>query len=240
MMAPRTPPTDGHDRLGSCQLGRIGPGSDRRPHGGASADSRTVHSDRCTKRTQVRRRAFIAGVTASLPAIAGCAGVSGLASKPLARVQTDLSYRSLEQTYVEGQPTIDSAPAAEAWLATDPEWIETNVRWEHLTDAERTSLRRLQRNFDPERNFFTAVVGALPSEYGLGKYRDERFDDRTMHVYAKATKTSVGGGTDPDPGEPAYAYDYTFLLWDLRDGAKPPTELDFDFRAGEVTTSDRR
>ncbi|WP_275738224.1 hypothetical protein [Halorhabdus sp. SVX81] len=137
---------------------------------------------------------------------------------------------------MKGQPTLDAAPAADAWLATDPDWIERNVRWANLTGHEQDSMRQLQQRFEPGEYFFTAIVGALPSDYGLGKYRDVRIDEQTIHVYANGAKMSIGGGSDPDPGETEYTYDYTFTLWKLRDNLSAPTDIDFNFRRGELPT----
>jgi hypothetical protein len=155
-------------------------------------------------------------------------------SDPSVRTQTDLSYRSYSDQYVQGQPSFESAPTANGWLATDPTWIEENLRWDNLAAGERDSLRRVQNNFEPDNFFFTAIVGALPAFYGLGKYREFEITNRTLHIYAEARRTSSGGGTTPAPDEPSHIYDYTFTLWRVLDGSNPPNTIDFNFRLGEL------
>jgi hypothetical protein len=114
--------------------------------------------------------------------------------------------------------------------------MEDNLRWDKLASGEHDSLRQVQEQFEPGQFFFTAIVGALPAFYGLGTYRDDHIEDRTLHIYAEAKRTSTGGGTTPEPGEPRHIYDYTFTLWRLLDDADPPTALDFNFRLGELAT----
>lgn len=144
-------------------------------------------------------------------------------------MQTSFGGTSRPQ-YIEDQPTFESAPTANGWLVTDPNWLEENIRWEQLK-GEKTRLRRIQGNLDSE-TFLTVFVGALPFGYGLGDYRDAHIDNRTIHVYAEATETSVGG--IDDPSDPEYTYDYSFILWRLLEDTKPPTEMDFNFRLGAL------
>jgi len=94
------------------------------------------------------------------------------------------------------------------------------------------SLQRIQGNLNAE-TFLTVFVGVLPFGYQLEDYRDSHIENRTIHVYAEATETSVGGFDDPN--DPEYIYDYSFILWRLLDNAKPPTEMDFDFRLGPLS-----
>lgn len=190
----------------------------------------------------IRRRALL-GTVASLPVFAGCSGVTSLISDPVARVQTDIGYQA-QEPHVVGQPSFDTVPAIEAWLATGSEWLDQNILWENL-NGERGSLRRVQQNFDSDRFFFTAIVGAVRWGYGLGKYRDSRFTDQTLVIYPEVERTSVGGPdepsepSDPAPDEPEFNYDYTFTLWRLRDGAQPPTEIRVEFEPDESSTETR-
>jgi len=181
------------------------------------------------------RRRFLGVVATALGSTAGCAEISHLLGEPRARARTNLSWRAFEP-YVKGQPTLDAVPAADGWLATDPDWIERNVKWPNLTGHEQNSMRQLQQRFEPGEYFFTAIVGALPFDYALGKYRDVRIDGQAIHVYAKGASTSPDGNSDPDPSEPESIYDYTFTLWKLRDNLSAPTDIDFNFRRGELPT----
>jgi len=179
---------------------------------------------------QMHRRSFGAIVAASLGTVSGCSTVTSLLTGQKARVQTSHGGGS-QSRYIKGQPTFEAAPAADGWLVTDPEWMNDNVRWEHV-GGEKMSLRRIQDNLNGE-TFLTVFVGALPFGYGLGDYRDAHIENRTIHVYAEATETSVGGIDDPN--DPEYTYDYSFILWRLLNDAKPPTEMDFNFRLGALS-----
>lgn len=181
------------------------------------------------------RRAFVGVVATSITTVSGCSEIRDVLVRRKARAQTKLGGTS-QQRYIEGQQAFESVPAVDSWLVTDPEWMETNIRWEQL-EGEEMSLRRIQRNFDPETLFLTVFVGALPFGYRLGSDRDSHIDNRTIHVYAKATETSVGG--QDDPNDPEYTYDYSFILWRLLDDTKQPTEMDFNFRVGELGTDNR-
>ncbi|WP_229110739.1 hypothetical protein [Halapricum desulfuricans] len=182
-----------------------------------------------TKMEQSRRAVIAMGVTTAA-GLAGCATISSMLERRKARVQTSNGGGS-QSRYIKGQPTFEATPAAEGWLVTDPEWMEDNIRWDHL-EGEELSLRRIQGNLNAE-TFLTVFVGALPFGYGLGDYRDAHLENRTIHVYAEATETSVGGVDDPN--DPEYTYDYSFILWRLLDDAKPPTEMDFNFRLGALS-----
>lgn len=166
------------------------------------------------------------GVTA-VAGLAGCATIRGMLEGRKARVQTSYGGASQSQ-HIKGQPTFASAPAAEGWLVTDPKWMEDNIRWDHL-ESEDLSLRRIQDNLNAE-TFLTVFVGALPNGYALEDYRDAHLDGRTIHVYAEPSKTS-----DLPPSSPEYTYDYSVILWRLLDDAKPPTEMDFNFRLGALS-----
>jgi|GEM_PF-6400842 len=175
---------------------------------------------------QSRRAVMAMGVTA-VAGLAGCATISDILEGRKARVQTSNGGGS-QSRYIKGQPTFEVAPAADGWLVTDPEWMNDNVRWEHV-GGRKMSLRRIQGNLNSE-TFLTVFAGALPNGYALEDYRDAHLDGRTIHVYAEPSKTS-----DLPPSSPEYTYDYSFILWRLLDDAKPPTEMDFNFRLGALS-----
>lgn len=177
------------------------------------------------------RRTFLAAAATAVATASGCTGIKDGLSGRKVRRQTDLTGQS-DREYLENQPTFESAPAAESWLVTDPGWMETNIRWEQL-DGEKSRLRQIQGNID-SGTFLTVSVGALPYRYGLGGFGDSYIEGRTIQLNTKVKKTIIGG--QGDQSDPAYAYDYWFILWRLLNNTKQPTEMDFNFRLGELST----
>ena len=182
---------------------------------------------------QMNRRAVIGTAATSLAALSGCSAIRNILDGRKIRVQTDLSTRS-GHPYLEDQSTLEAAPAADGWLVTDPEWMDTNIRWDHLR-GEEMSLRRIQGNIDTEL-FLTIFVGALPYRYGLGGFSDYTIENQTIHFDLKPTQVIEGGRGHPD--DPEYRLDYRFILWRLLNDTKRPTEmtLDANFEALETTS----
>lgn len=182
---------------------------------------------------QIHRRTVLGAAATSFAAFSGCSAIRNLVSGRKIRVQTDLSTRS-SYPYLEDQPTLETVPAADGWLVTDPEWMDSNIRWDHLR-GEDMSLRRIQGNIDAEL-FLTVFVGALPYRYGLGGFSNHTLDGRTIHFDLKPTQVISGGHGHPD--DPEYRLDYRFILWRLLNDTKRPTEmtLDVDFEGLETAS----
>lgn len=176
------------------------------------------------------RRTYVAATVTAVAMVSGCTGIRDALSEQKLRRQTDLTGRS-DRPFVENQPAFEAAPAAESWLVTDPEWMETNIRWKQV-EGVKLSLRRMQENIDAE-TFLTVSAGALPYKYGLGGFGDSYLEEETMHLNTRVEKTTVDGQNESN--DPSYTYDYWFILWRLLNDAKRPTEMDFNFRLGELS-----
>ena len=194
-----------------------------------------------TDHSEFSRRTFIGAAVASFTAVSGCTTLADRLQDPKARVQHDISWREYENSLVKGQRTLADAPFANAWLATDPTWIDTNIRREVMDEHERSDIQELREKLEQNQDqfFFTTTAGGFPSRYGLGSYRDHRFEDGILHIYPEPTvamKPEDGEVTDPTgpDDEPDYVYDYNFTIWRLHEKGDHPTGIEVHFRPGNL------
>ena len=194
-----------------------------------------------TDHSEFSRRTFIGAAVASLATVSGCTTLADRLQDPKARIQHDISLSEYEHPLVRGQQTLADAPFANAWLATDPAWIDTNFRWDVMDEDQTYDAEKLREKLEQNRNqfFFTASVGGLPYRYGLGSYRDHRFEDGILHIYPKPTVRIVpedGEVTDPtgSEDEPDYVYDYNFTIWRLHEKGDHPTGIEVHFKPGDL------
>ena len=200
-----------------------------------------LHKESMTDHSEFSRRTFIGAAVASLATVSGCTTLANRLQDPKARIQHDISLSEYEHPLVRGQQTLADAPFANAWLATDPAWIDTNFRWDVMDEDQTYDAEKLREKLEQNRNqfFFTASVGGLPYRYGLGSYRDHRFEDGILHIYPKPTVRIVpedGEVTDPtgSDDEPDYVYDYNFTIWRLHEKGDHPTGIEVHFRPGDL------
>ncbi|PSP60222.1 hypothetical protein BRC73_03220 [Halobacteriales archaeon QH_7_66_37] len=110
-----------------------------------------------------------------------------------------------------------------------------------MDEHERSDIQELREKLKQNRDrfFFTATAGGFPSRYGLGSYRDHRFEDGILHIYPEPTvamEPEDGEVTDPTgpDDEPDYVYDYNFTIWRLHEKGDHPTGIEVHFRPGDL------
>lgn len=177
---------------------------------------------------RMKRRAFVGAAATSLVAVSGCTYISNVINGRKMRNQINV-ITAKREGLIKGQPTFESAPTAEAWLVTDPEWMDTNINWEILT-VQKSWLRHVQNNLNSE-TFVTAFVGVLPAPYEFRGYGDPYIKNRTVHISPKAE--NVGYPDSPD------RYRYEFVLWRLLRHTKQPTEMEFNPDFGDLSPSNQ-
>ncbi|WEL18118.1 hypothetical protein SVXHr_1957 [Halorhabdus sp. SVX81] len=141
---------------------------------------------------------------------------------------------SSQDRYVDGQPTLQSAPAANGWLANRPAWFDEHIKWDHV--EAKNSIRQMQDRFDPDQMFATVIASANLVHYELTDYRKPKIEDGTIQFYVKPGCVSCGNSEIPD--EPKYSYGYTFILWKRHDGVDPLTDLVLNYKGGELDMGD--
>lgn len=184
-----------------------------------------------------RRNALRTAGTAVAVALAGCSVVRG------GGPEADASLGGTDyDPIVRGQPTVDDGvPSAWGLLVGHPDVARKLVDWPALTASDSEVVPGAEfREFDPDEQFVSVVVGVLPTGYGLAGYEEESdsifgdiVDDfRRRPAVADgrlALEVTPHRAFEPEPGDPAYHYDYTFTRWRLN-GADRPEEISVELR----------
>lgn len=184
-----------------------------------------------------RRKTLQASGSALLAGFAGCSTLS-LNSKPQASSSPGTTAYDV---VISGQPMVEEGvPAAWGITFAHPDAARKLVDWGTLTPAEGDTGPGMEfREFDPDAQFMTIVVGVLPTGDGLVGHSDESeniVEDIAEDFTERATYEKGQNRYDvtsyqvftPEPDDPEYHYDYTFTLWNLN-GADRPHEITVNY-----------